>query len=199
MCGSHMRTSAAACSSWFLSGVWPAGCGVLADIFPESRLARPSFLALSFSHPCVCMQTRKSQAARSATSEEFIQSVMCDAEKGAHDLGIEHPIYAFDNASIHNAAKATMPHSALLPIPAWSPDFMKAIEHNHQYVCDKFEKLVMSVGDQKKTSEWFRSKLESTFYEQSTPARVGADIKSLKQTYQGIIAARGGYGPKSQR
>lgn len=138
--------------------------------------------------------------ARGPTEQEFLDEVIKEVIQAAKDKGIAKPIIACDWDRIHKAAKAALPDSMVLAVPTWSPDFMKAVEHNHAYVVDTFETLVQEDSTLvPHKPQWYMNLLQRVFYEKTTPAVVQPDVQSLQDTFKAVIAAGGDYPPRPFR
>jgi hypothetical protein len=134
------------------------------------------------------------------TGLEFDKSVMKAAKEGARKAGIRHPIFAFDNDSIHNQAKLNLQlGTERLDVPVWSPDIMKVIEHNHEYVTEAFRTELDKNPDENYKTTTYKRLLMKAFEDESTPKRVGADVDSLKATLNEIIKLGGEYPDKRFR
>ena len=157
----------------------------------------PPFLMLM---SCILRQVASTgEKARGPTGEEFLKDVIPEAKKAAEEKGIRHPIFAFDNADIHELARDALPEGQVLQIPTWSPDFMKVIEHNHAYVVDAFEKLLNKKRARKYTAKEFQEFLTVTFFKVSRKEVVQMDLNSIREMLRAIIANDGDYADRPSR
>lgn len=137
--------------------------------------------------------------AKGPTAEEFLKEVISEAKKAAEDKGIRNPIFAFDNASIHELAKRELPASQVLKVPKWSPDFMKVIEHNHAYVVNRFERELGRRRNINHPPSMFHKLLIKCFKEATTKEVVSSDLRGLWPMLRATITVGGDYASRNLR
>ena len=139
------------------------------------------------------------EKAKGPTAEEFLKEVISEAKKAAEEKGIRNPIFAFDNASIHELAKGALPASQVLKVPKWSPDFMKVIEHNHAYVVDRFERYLAKKRNIKQPPSMFHNLLINCFRDATTKQVVSRDLRGLWPMLRATITVDGDYASRNLR
>lgn len=103
----------------------------------------------------------------------------------------------FDHASVHNNVASLLGRNAeLWPQPAHSPDFNKPIEHVHSQVDAAVKGWLKQQRQQNPqhriTPAESMQQVEDAFYRISTTS-IKADIESLPNTWQAVVANGGGY------
>lgn len=145
------------------------------------------------------LQTKAGNNARGCTAKEF-KEVMEVAKAKAKE-GITAPIYIFDNATIHTSAVKDYPTlvslGEVLFIPKWSPEFNKAIEHNHAHVQHAFLNAVRALPDgaELKPADAMKM-LELAFFNTTTAEGVARDMTSLVSTLNAVVKAKGDRPPQ---
>jgi hypothetical protein len=91
------------------------------------------------------------------------------------------------------------PQAGTHEVSVWSPDIMKVIEHNHEYVTEAFRKELDKNPDENYKTTTYKRLLMKAFEDESTPERVGPDVDSLKETFREIIKVGGEYPDKRFR
>ena len=148
---------------------------------------------------CHDLQTKKGTKARGCTSWEFMYWVMPEAYSQAVLAGIKDPIFAFDNNHIHHDVQEHPEMLGLAPanilkLPNYSPDFNKAIEHNHAYTQSAFmAELRDHPFDEPLDPVKLRQLLERVFFHHTTVKMVCTDVDSMRQTWDAVIERKGGY------
>ena len=105
-----------------------------------------------------------------------------------------------DNAAIHNCDSAAMEAMGVsrpgglnrLPLPPNSGDMHLVIERAHARARQQFQDKLLRLG-KVMNIEVYKSMFEEAFYSANTAAQVQADISSLPQLYEAIIACHGDY------
>lgn len=121
-----------------------------------------------------------------------------DARKGEARLRRgERFTLCFDNAGVHKAAEAVMRGRAQrCPQPAHSPDMNKPIEHVHGTLQGHMHKWLLDMRTDhpgtKITPNMCKAELQRAFQALATTS-IRADVESLEDTWEAIIAAGGGY------
>lgn len=124
------------------------------------------------------------------------------AYSAATGAGIKDPIFAFDNASIHKDALAHpewigLTKADILELPTYSPDFNKAIEHNHAIIEHAFSNVFRNLPSEIKVDAVeLRIWLHRTFWAYTDQESVNADVRSLRDTWKAVIAQDGDYPDK---
>jgi hypothetical protein len=142
--------------------------------------------------------------ARGETSEEFVD-IMCEIRDRVKYV-LANPLYCFDQPTIHVGSKADayfqqhcFKQDDFFRIPPYSgPDFNKVIEHAHARLLKHIQPWINSQLGGFTTSELFRQ-IDIAAHEVNRPSIIRADVMSLRQTYRGIVANHGDYGPKCER
>lgn len=156
----------------------------------------------------VHLQTRDGRQAKGCTMEEFNTSVLPAVLRAAREKHIMNPTICMDNASIHQQALAGgvagLNKEDFMEIPAHSPDFNKVAEHVHAIVKRMFWEYVMDTPDAVPIKQRGKYKarrlqwvLDHVFRTGITKEGVAADAKSLKDEFQAIKLAGGGYAGKA--
>lgn len=110
--------------------------------------------------------------------------------------------FSYDNDKVHIGADLSsvgILEKDRFALPPCSSDMHKTVEHVHAWLQAQMQKWLETVEQQKLTPEMCQEQLEHIFYQQLKPSSIAADVASLKDTYQAIIAAGGGYPPKKYR
>lgn len=144
----------------------------------------------------------KDKPARGTTSEEFMGHMLgiqaaTDSKwdmvpnksewHGRHDAR-----YSFDNPSIHEKAVPELERLGFerVPLPTYSPDMHKVIEHVHANIGREFRKKLIEDASIKK--EQYASILEEIFFN-ITQASIAKDVMSLPDTYEEIKRLQGNW------
>lgn len=156
------------------------------------------------------------------TAREFAEVVMKPIIQAGRSLqnnakykryfpGDAETLYSFDSARIHQAALVKDPNGTTLltpywfqegvhrvPLPPYSPDMHKVIEHTHAVAEAKFGKWLME--DTKKYNiEEYKAKFEQIYRESCTHKVVAADVQTLHDTYDAIVNVGGDWPVKEFR
>jgi hypothetical protein len=106
-------------------------------------------------------------------------------------------ILCIDGASVHNEAHNLLPRGwQLLPHPAHSPECNKPIEHVHSQMDEKMHSWLLqwreSHPNTNPTPQQCKDQCVAFFT--ALPAdKIEADINTLPDTWEAIVAARGDY------
>lgn len=156
-------------------------------------------------------QTKKGNAARGPTAEEFADFVSAVGDKYQELLvgaGMDPRRgwrWSWDNPRIHGSVEngdweeygITVDNHTMLP--AYSPDMHSVIETSHAIIVDAFKAEVNARGQGLRFMDALR-RLEAIFYEKLTPEW---GVKAVKRLYAvtlpGILEAEGHYPPKRAR
>lgn len=164
------------------------------------------------------VQDKKSKRTRPAagpTALEFTEEVMKPTMEAANKLLRGNPefaeyfpegasvLYSFDSARIHQSAlsKDKEGKSMLgaigfdaeqhrVPLPPYSPDMHKVIEHAHGRAVNKFQDWLYKTPGPF-TMKKYKKQFEKIFKECCTPSIVSADVDSLKGLYNEIRRVQG--------
>lgn len=109
----------------------------------------------------------------------------------------ENFIICIDQATVHNEAHTLLPRGwQLLPHPAHSPECNKPIEHVHSQMDTKMHDWLLewrqSSGNRHPTPQQCRDQCIA-FFTALPASRIEADIKTLPDTWEAIVAAGGDY------
>lgn len=165
-------------------------------------------LLLRFTHPAHVLQTKSGNKAQGITSAEFteimgkLKETLETQESKSKLRRRERWLYSYDNDKVHKGADLS--EAGILPqdrfdLPPCSSDMHKAVEHVHAWLQAKMQLWLEEQQDQRLTADVCKSELERLFFQVLKPSSIAADVASLKDTYQAIIDADGGYPPKKYR
>lgn len=124
------------------------------------------------------------------------------AETGGSRLTMT-PIFSFDNASCHVNA-AILAHLRLIEgdnwarLPPHSGDLHRVIERVHARLCGAFQDWLYEDSTPLSMPDYCE-KLESLFYSTQTAAIHSADISTIHELYQQVVAREGGLPPVHYR
>lgn len=124
------------------------------------------------------------------------------AETGGSRLTMP-PIFSFDNASCHVHAD-TLAHLRLIEgenwarLPPHSGDLHRVIERVHARLCGAFQDWLYEDSTPLSMAEYCE-KLESLFYSTQTANIHSADISTIHELYQQVVACDGGMPPALYR
>lgn len=109
----------------------------------------------------------------------------------------EHFIICLDHATVHNEAHTLLPPGwRLLPHPPHSPECNKPIEHVHGQMDGKMHSWLLEWrqmnGDVNPTPQHCKDQCIAFFTALPT-SRIAADIRTLPDTWEAIVAAHGDY------
>lgn len=110
--------------------------------------------------------------------------------------------FSYDNDKVHMGADLStvgIHKSDRFSLPPLSSDMHKAVEHVHAWLQAQMQKWLETMEGQKLTPEMCLEHLNHIFYQQLKASSIAADVATLKDTYQAIIAAGGGYPSKKYR
>jgi hypothetical protein len=142
--------------------------------------------------------------AKAETAEEFVD-VMCEVRDRVKYV-LPKPLYCFDQPSIHarplaaeHFKKQNFTQEDFFSIPPYSgADFNKVVEHAHARLKKFIQPWINAQIHGLTVPEIFRM-ISIGALTVNHPTVIRADVMSLRQTYKGIIASKGGYGPKRDR
>ena len=116
----------------------------------------------------------------------------------------KHPIlYSYDSDQVHKSAKAKL-ESRLgigescgnrLPLPFYSPDMHKVIEHTHALVARGMAEALRKDRKADKGMEYYKKLCQDVFFEKVTQEGVSKDVHSLRLLYRYIKRRQGAYAP----
>lgn len=114
---------------------------------------------------------------------------------------LSFPVYAFDNAPIHKAALKDypdlIPKGHQLPVPRYSPDFNRAIEHNHAHVEDLFYKAVEALPQGVRLScRDAMLMLNDIFFQHTNASSIAKDVGGMPTLWEKVVKLEGQYPPK---
>ena len=174
-----------------------------------------------------CMQDRKTGKMRPAlgpTAEEFVDEVLAPtmvamdkllkgkAGKRSHISKRESIIYSFDGAGIHEASLNKKKGNGVslagayqfdeetqrAPLPPYSGDMHRVIEHSHGIAAIAFKKWLYR-QPAARTTEDYKQAFERVYRECITAAVVAADVETLPELYQWIWEHDGAVPPSRLR
>jgi hypothetical protein len=149
------------------------------------------------------LQTTKGNPATGITKAEFgnfVAKVLDVLDARRAEAGLrrgEQFILCWDNAAVHKDAAAVVGDRAQRwPQPAHSPDMNKPIEHVHGILDAHMHKWLAHMratqADTRLTPDMCKAELLRAFNALPTTS-IKADVQSLADTWQAIIAASGDY------
>jgi hypothetical protein len=140
-----------------------------------------------------------------AIAEEKMEAL---EEGGKHDSTFASGVnilYSFDNANIHTCAvRAGMldfygwTEDDRLPLPPYSPDMHRVIEHTHGTATAAFRKWLYENPD-KRTVDDIKAGFEQVYREVNTPDAIAKDVAGLPELYSWIHANGGEMAPRKMR
>lgn len=173
---------------------------------------------------CCCLQNLAGKPAGGPTAEEFADFIKdVDKEMRAriedpthahsiHELWPHDddgnqldPLYSYDNTNIHEAAWQFFGGMDILryPLPPYSPDMHKVIEHVHAIICTALRSWITHEEEHAPGEvvhgTLYMDKLTEIFNEKIQPSSIKKDCMSLVATYRAIIHSDGSYPPKRFR
>ena len=103
-------------------------------------------------------------------------------------------IYSLDNASINEPTaewKASRKWFFRHPLPPYSPDLHKVIEHTHTHVVAVFEGQLQSMARPAKTIDEYSQMVLGIFKDQVKPQSIMADTRDLERTCKEVLRLDG--------
>lgn len=152
--------------------------------------------------PAMSAQTKKGEVARSLSSMEFedimgqFRAAMSTPEKIQHKSRGERWQYSWDNDKIHQGAdleRVGFREEDRYPLPPLSSDMHKVIENVHAWLQQQMEKWIEDQGDEPLEVESCKNELKRLFDDVYKPEWIQANVASLRETYEAIVFADGGY------
>lgn len=142
--------------------------------------------------------------AKAETAEEFVD-IMSELRDRVKYV-LPKPLYCFDQPSIHVGPTADQHFQEqdftdedFFSIPPYSgADFNKVVEHAHARLKNFLQPWINAQVHGLTIPELFRM-IDIGARKVNDPSVIRADVMSLRKTYKGIIANKGGYGPKCDR
>lgn len=149
------------------------------------------------------MQTQAGDAAKGMTSKEFekvmgriMDKLRMHAKANPRNFH-KGVTVVMDNARFHSKEMKKLGKQAL-EIPPLSPEFNKPVEHMFNTIKTEFWKRyaqLLAHGGAHRYVPFNRAKelLQAVVEEMVKPAGIAKDVKSLRKTYEAVIAAKGSY------
>lgn len=109
------------------------------------------------------------------------------------------PIFSFDSAKHHTSSKlqdflpASFDGTCKFPLPAYSPDIHRVIEHSHARAQAAFEKWLYSYNVPGLTVDDYMREYERIYREQCNVEVIAADVAGLPELFDNIINNNGGW------
>lgn len=125
-----------------------------------------------------------------------LKAVMDTPEKTALLRRNEQWRYSWDNDKIHKGANLEdvgIEEEDRFPLPELSSDMHKVVEHVHAWLDAQMQKWLEEKEGEKLTGQQCMNELVRLFEHGYPLESIQKDVKSLKATYQAIVAAEGGY------
>jgi hypothetical protein len=146
----------------------------------------------------------KEVPAKAETAEEFVD-IMCELRNRVK-YEVPTPLYCCDQPNIHVGPTAAQlfkeqdfTQDDFFSIPPYSgADFNKVVEHAHARLKRFIQPWINAQVHGLTVPELFKM-ISIGAREVNDRTVIRADVMSLRKTYQGIIASKGGYGPKCAR
>jgi len=111
------------------------------------------------------------------------------------------PIFSYDNIKLHEGAEGVIDPSERAPLPPYSPDMHKVIEHVFNWLSEAFRVHVLAAiiadnhgGKIYRLQTWY--KIIEGLTKAYETEWVQADIKTLKSIYAVIIENEGRHAPR---
>lgn len=96
------------------------------------------------------------------------------------------PIFSLDNSPVHETAEQVVDVPSRAPLPPYSPDMHKVIEHTFNWLNHSLKNVIPYI-DPKQHSIHFWGNLVQDMYCSLPVESVRKDVESLRRTYQWII------------
>lgn len=154
------------------------------------------------------MQTKKGKRARAVTSEEWTKIMQLfreEAEKPANlaKLGArEQWKYSWDNDKVHKGADLStigIEDEDRFYLPELSSDMHKVVEHVHGWLQGRMQKWLALQDKATLTVAQCKAELMRLFTQELDISSIQKDVRTLKDTYQAVVDAEGGYVKKQHR
>lgn len=116
------------------------------------------------------------------------------------------PRFSFDNPRIHGGKKkggdimraCGLSTEQRFPLPRYSPDIHRVIEHTHANVCYAFQEW-LDMHEDDFNLPAYKLKLEELFYARMVDRVIDSDAITLPKLFAKIIEFEGGWPPKPWR
>lgn len=125
-----------------------------------------------------------------------LKEIMDSQEKSQHLHRGEKWQYSWDNDRIHEGAdveKVGITAEDRYPLPALSSDMHKVIENVHAWLQQQMELYLEEQGDDALDVDACKAHLQSLFMDHYKLQSIQANVDSLRDTYEAIVLAGGGY------
>lgn len=155
--------------------------------------------------------------AKGPTALEFVEDVLQPAVEVAESrlaplLGVGRdgeqlkPTFSFDNAKIHESGmtfeealqKFNWSDDMRFPLPTYSPDMHRVIEHAHARAVLQFGKWLYQHPKEYTISK-YKKEFERIFRECCKPSTIAADVKGLPELYKVVVQKKGAWAQKELR
>lgn len=110
--------------------------------------------------------------------------------------GREKWLYSWDNDKIHKGAdleEVGIMKEDRFPLPELSSDMHKTVEHCHAWLDKSMQRWLEGKEEEQLTGQQGMDELVRLFEHELPLESIQRDVKSLKATYQAVVAAEGGY------
>ena len=140
--------------------------------------------------------------ARGLTSMEFTEimgKLKAASETPEHQAKLkrgERWLFSWDNDRVHTGAdleQVGITAEDRFPLPALSSDMHKVVENVHGWLAQQMQKWLEGKEDEELDVEECKKVLEGLFYDQYKREWIQKNVSSLKETYEAIVLADGGY------
>lgn len=114
----------------------------------------------------------------------------------------EHWLYSIDNDKIHKGADLEgvgFTEADIFYHPALSSDMHKVVENVHAWLDRKMQEWLEDKEDEKLKVEDCKEELSRLFDQVYQQEWIQANVNSLRDTYEAIVLADGGYPPAKRR
>ena len=135
-------------------------------------------------------------------------------KQAAEEVAASHPklfdkdhtiINSYDSDQIHKGAKQMLSshlaigedHGNRLPLPLYSPDMHKVLEHTHALVVHGMMAKLRRDRAADKGIKYYKQLCKQVFFSKVTKEGVRKDVKSLKRLYHFVKGKRGEYAPSN--
>jgi hypothetical protein len=118
------------------------------------------------------------------------------------------PRISMDNPRIHKAAVKDYKQQlvalgwddsiTMFPLPTYSPDFHRVIEHTHGRAVLAFQKWLYT-NPRKHSLKKYMQEFERMYRECCTPDIIAADVAGMPDLYKHVAAHEGAWAPASMR
>lgn len=110
--------------------------------------------------------------------------------------------YSWDNDKVHKGADLTevgIEEGDRFYLPELSSDMHKVVEHIHAWLQGEMSKWLCQQDKQSLTVGQCKDELKRLFHNVLQTESIQRDVETLKETYEAVVLADGGYVKKARR